>query len=93
MLRRHSQRLSLLSTPVIREAVLIPVVDFSKDAVGGGKYAGVCDVTITAFIAVYILGVNGAAVTVQDIGLVIPNSVGSVAALNDGAMGDVVLVR
>jgi len=74
-------------------AVVIPIVDFSKDAVGGGKCAGVCDVTITGFMAVYILDVSGGAVTVQDIGLVIPNSVGSVTALNDGAMGDVVLVH
>jgi Flp pilus assembly protein TadG len=74
-------------------AVVIPIVDFSKDAVGGGKCAGVCDVTITGFMAVYILGVSGGAVTVQDIGLVIPNSVGSVTALNDGAMGDVVLIH
>jgi hypothetical protein len=44
-------------------------------------------------MAVYILDVSGGAVTVQDIGLVIPNSVGSVTALNDGAMGDVVLVH
>jgi Flp pilus assembly protein TadG len=73
-------------------AVVIPIVDFSKDALGGGCN-GVCNVTITGFMAVYILGVNGGAITVQDIGLVIPNAVGSVTALNNGAMGDVVLVH
>ena len=33
------------------------------------------------------------AISVQDIGLVIPNAVCSVTALNDGAMGDILLVH
>ncbi|HEX3409909.1 MAG TPA: hypothetical protein VHS07_06485, partial [Candidatus Binataceae bacterium] len=74
-------------------AVVIPIVDFSKDAVGGGKCSGNCNVTITGFMAVYILSVSGGAITVQDIGLVIPNAVGSVTAVNNGAMGDIVLVH
>lgn len=74
-------------------AVVIPVVDFSKDAVTGGKCTGTCSVTIKGFMAVYILGVSGGNITVQDVGMVVPNAVGSVTALNDGAMGDIVLVH
>jgi len=66
--------------------VVIPIVSFAS-------CTGACDLTIEGFMAVYILGVNGGAVTVQDIGLVIPNAVGSTTALNDGAMGDIVLVH
>ena len=68
-----------------RSAVL-PIVNFAG-------CTGACSVPITGFMSVYILGVNGSAVTVQDIGIVIPNSVGSINALNDGAMGDAMLLH
>lgn len=74
-------------------AVVIPMVDFSKDAVTGSSCTGVCNVKITGFMAAYILSVNNGNITVQDVGLVIPNAVGSATALNDGAMGDIVLVH
>ena len=43
-------------------------------------------------MSVYILGVGRWGSYVQNIGMVIRNSVGSVTALNDAAMGDVMLV-
>jgi Flp pilus assembly protein TadG len=72
--------------------VVIPIVDFSKDAASGGRCAGVCNVKITGFMAVYILSVSGGAITVQDIGIVEPNSVSAGAGtINTGAFGDIVL--
>ena len=43
--------------------VVIPIVDFSKDAVTNGACAGVCNVKITGFMAVYILGASGGTIT------------------------------
>jgi hypothetical protein len=72
--------------------VVIPLVDFSKDASTGGSCAGVCNVKITGFMAAYILSVSGGNITVQDVGIVDPNSVSATAGtLNTGALGDVVL--
>jgi len=72
--------------------VVIPMVDFSKDAVTGGSCAGVCNVKITGFMAAYILSVSGGNISVQDIGIVDPNSVSATAGtINTGALGDVVL--
>ncbi len=72
--------------------VVIQMVDFSKDASTGGSCAGVCNVKITGFMAVYILAVNGGALSVQDIGIVDPNSVSATAGtINTGALGDIVL--
>jgi len=72
--------------------VVIPVVDFSKDASTGGSCTGVCNVKITGFMAVYILGVNGGTLSVQDIGIVDPNSVSATSGtINTGALGDIVL--
>jgi Flp pilus assembly protein TadG len=72
--------------------VVIPIVDFSKDASTGGTCSGTCTVKITGFMAVYILSVNGGDLTVQDIGIVDPNSVSATAGtINTGAMGDIVL--
>jgi hypothetical protein len=44
-------------------------------------------------MSVYLLSASGSSVTIQDIGLVVPNSVGTVTALNDGAEGDIILVK
>jgi Flp pilus assembly protein TadG len=74
-------------------AVVIPLVDFSKDAVTNGPCQGQCTVKITGFMAAYILSVNNGNIFVQDIGLVAPNAVGSINAPNAGAMGDIVLVH
>lgn len=72
--------------------VVIPLVDFSKDVATGGSCTGVCNVRITGFMAAYILSVSGGDLTVQDIGIVDPNSVSATAGtLNTGAMGDIVL--
>ena len=67
-------------------SVVLPIVNFAG-------CTGACSLPITGFMSVYILGVSGSSVTIQDIGMVIPNSVGSVSALNDGALGDVVLIH
>jgi len=72
--------------------VVIPIVDFSKDASTGGACTGICNVKITGFMAVYILGASGGTLSVQDIGIVDPNSVSPAAGtINTGAFGDIVL--
>jgi hypothetical protein len=67
-------------------AVVLPIVSFAN-------CTGACNLTITGFMSVYLLAVNGSSITIQDIGLVVPNSVGTTTALNDGAEGDIILVK
>jgi hypothetical protein len=67
-------------------AEVLPIVNFAN-------CTGTCWVPITGFMSVYILGVGRWGSYVQDIGMVIRNSVGSVTALNNAAMGDVMLVQ
>jgi Flp pilus assembly protein TadG len=71
--------------------VVIPMVDFSKDAATGGTCSGTCTVKITGFMAAYILSTNSGNITVQDIGIVLPNSVAAGTTINYGAMGDIVM--
>jgi hypothetical protein len=67
-------------------AEVLPIVNFAN-------CTGTCSVPITGFMSVYILGVGRWGSYVQNIGMVIRNSVGSVTALNNAAMGDVMLVQ
>jgi hypothetical protein len=83
---RQLLRLLVSYRPKDPRADVLPIVNFAN-------CTGTCSVPITGFISVYILGVGRWGSYVQDIGMVIRNTVGSVTAVNDGAMGDVMLVQ